>query len=142
MIKFDLICDEQHRFEAWFGSNADFDAQRDAGLVSCPHCGSGAVEKALMAPSVSTARNKDAAMQLAMNTNQKAAMDQLRKAVKAIRDNSEDVGARFPEEARKIHYGESEERGIIGQASPDEVKSLVDEGVNVAPLPDLPEEKN
>ena len=81
-------------------------------------------------------------MQLAMNTNQKAAMDQLRKAVKAIRDNSEDVGARFPEEARKIHYGESEERGIIGQASPDEVKSLVDEGVNVAPLPDLPEEKN
>ena len=142
MIKFDLICDEQHRFEAWFGSNADFDAQRDAGLVSCPHCGSVAVEKALMAPSVSTARKKDAAMQLAMNTNQKAAMDQLRKAVKAIRDNSEDVGARFPEEARKIHYGESEERGIIGQASPDEVKSLVDEGVNVAPLPDLPEEKN
>lgn len=142
MIKFDLICDEQHTFEAWFGSNADFDAQRDAGLVSCPHCGSVTVEKALMAPSVSTARKKDAAMQLAMNTNQKAAMDQLRKAVKAIRDNSENVGVRFPEEARKIHYGESEERGIIGQASPDEVKSLVDEGVNVAPLPDLPEEKN
>ncbi|WP_136658435.1 DUF1178 family protein [Nitratireductor sp. XY-223] len=142
MIKFDLICDEQHTFEAWFASNADFDSQRDAGLVSCPHCGSAEVDKALMAPSVSTARKKEASMQLAMNTGQKAAMDQLRKAVKAIRENSEDVGERFPEEARKIHYGESEERGIIGQASPDEVKSLVDEGVNVAPLPDLPEEKN
>ncbi|MDA4845848.1 DUF1178 family protein [Hoeflea poritis] len=142
MIKFDLICDKQHAFEAWFASNADYDAQKERGLVACPHCGSNAVEKALMAPSVSTARKKEAAMQLAMNSNQKTAMDQLRKAVKAIRDNSEDVGERFPEEARKIHYGESEERGIIGQASPDEVKSLVDEGVNVAPLPDLPEDKN
>ncbi|WP_419906650.1 DUF1178 family protein [Hoeflea sp.] len=142
MIKFNLICDKEHGFEAWFASNADFDAQQNSALIACPHCGSTAVDKALMAPSVSTARSKEAPMQLAMNRNQKSAMDQLRKAVKAIRDNSEDVGERFPEEARKIHYGESEERGIIGQASPDDVKSLVDEGVNVAPLPDLPEDKN
>lgn len=142
MIKFDLICDEQHRFEAWFSSNSDFEKQRDGKLVECPHCGSVNVDKALMAPSVSTARSKEASVQLAMNTTQKAAMEQLRQAVKTIRDNSEDVGERFPEEARKIHYGESEERGIIGQAKPDEVKSLLEEGVGVAPLPDLPEDKN
>ena len=142
MIKFDLICDEQHRFEAWFSSNSDFEKQRDGKLVECPHCGSVNVDKALMAPSVSTARSKEASVQLAMNTTQKAAMEQLRQAVKTIRDNSEDVGERFPEEARKIHYGESEERGIIGQAKPDEVKSLLEEGVGVAPLPYLPEDKN
>ena len=142
MIKFDLICDEQHRFEAWFSSNSDFENQRDRKLVECPHCGSVNVEKALMAPSVSTARSKEASMNLAMNTTQKAAIEQLRQAVKTIRDNSEDVGERFPEEARKIHYGETEERGIIGQAKPDEVKSLLEEGVGVAPLPDLPEDNN
>ena len=142
MIRFDLICDEQHGFEAWFSSNDDFDQQNAQGLVNCPQCGSSKVEKALMTPSVSTSRNKQAATQLAMNNAQQAAMDQLRQAVKTIRENSEDVGERFPEEARKIHYGESEERGIIGQAKPDEVKSLVDEGVSIAPLPDLPEDKN
>lgn len=142
MIRFDLICDKQHGFEAWFSSNDDFDKQNGQGLVSCPQCGSSKVEKALMAPSVSTSRKKDATTRLAMNNAQQAAMDQLRKAVKTIRDNSEDVGERFPEEARKIHYGESEERGIIGQAKPDEVKSLVEEGVGIAPLPDLPDDKN
>ncbi|MEX3011381.1 DUF1178 family protein [Hoeflea sp. TYP-13] len=142
MIRFNLICDEQHTFEAWFSSSADFEEQSARQLVSCPHCGSTAVEKALMAPSVSTSRKKEATTRLAMNTAQQAAMDQLRKAVKTIRDNSEDVGTRFPEEARKIHYGESEERGIIGQAGPDEVKALVEEGVGIAPLPDLPEDKN
>ncbi|MEM9104624.1 MAG: DUF1178 family protein, partial [Pseudomonadota bacterium] len=116
--------------------------QRSEGLIVCPHCGSTKVEKALMAPSVSTARKKDATTKLAMNNAQQAAMDQLREAVKTIRENSEDVGERFPEEARKIHYGESEERGIIGQAKPDEVKALVEEGVGIAPLPDLPEDKN
>ncbi len=142
MIRFDLHCDKEHGFEAWFSSNADFDKQSAAGLISCPQCGSSKVEKALMAPSVSTARKKEATTKLAMNNAQQAAMDQLRQAVKTIRENSEDVGERFPEEARKIHYGESEERGIIGQAKPDEVKELVEEGVGIAPLPDLPEDKN
>ncbi|MCP4320236.1 MAG: DUF1178 family protein [Hyphomicrobiales bacterium] len=142
MIRFNLICDEQHTFEAWFSSNGDFEKQSAQKLVSCPQCGSTGVEKALMAPTVSTSRKQEASTRLAMNTAQQAAMDQLRSAVKIIRENSEDVGARFPEEARKIHYGESEERGIIGQAKPDEVKALVDEGVGIAALPDLPEDKN
>jgi hypothetical protein len=142
MIRFNLVCDAQHDFEAWFSSSSDFDQQSERGLVSCPLCGSAHVEKALMTPSVSTARKKDTSMRLAMNKAQTAALDQLRGAVKTIRENSEDVGERFPEEARKIHYGESEERGIIGQAKPDEVKALVEEGVGIAPLPDLPEEKN
>ncbi len=142
MIKFNLVCDSDHRFEGWFSSNDDFDSQSEAGFVSCPVCNSAKVEKALMAPSVSTAKKKDAAMQLAMNTAQSAAMKQLRDAVKKIRDNSEDVGTRFPEEARKIHYGEAEERGIIGQATLDDAKALVEEGIGVAPLPDLPEDKN
>jgi hypothetical protein len=142
MIRFNLVCDGHHQFEGWFSSNDDFDAQVEAGLVSCPVCDSVRVEKALMAPSVSTARKKEAATRLAMNTVQSAAMQQLRDAVKKIRENSEDVGKRFPEEARKIHYGEAEERGIIGQASLDEAKSLIEEGIGVAPLPDLPEDKN
>ncbi len=143
MIRFNLICDSQHEFEGWFSSGADFDDQVERGLVNCPHCGSEKVHKALMSPSVSTARKKEAATRrLAMNQKQKAALEQLRQAVKVIRETSEDVGTRFPEEARRIHYGESEERGIIGQADAQEVKSLVEEGIGVAPLPDLPEEKN
>lgn len=144
MIRFNLICgdDERHEFEGWFSSSADFDAQTERGLVTCPHCGSKKVGKALMSPSVSTARGKEATTRLAMNRQQKAVMDQLRQAVKTIRETSEDVGKKFPEEARRIHYGEAEERGIIGQANPQEVKALVEEGIGVAPLPDLPEEKN
>lgn len=142
MIRFNLACEAHHEFEAWFSSSSDFDEQSERGLVSCPHCGSIRVEKALMAPSVSTARKKETSTRLAMNKAQSEALDQLRKAVKTIRETSEDVGEKFPEEARKIHYGESEERGIIGQAKPDEVKALVEEGVGIAPLPDLPEEKN
>lgn len=142
MIRFNLICQARHEFEAWFSGSSDFDDQLERGLVSCPHCGSAQVEKALMTPTVSTARKKEASTRLAMNKAQSEALDQLRKAVKTIRETSEDVGDRFPEEARKIHYGESEERGIIGQAKPDEVKALVEEGVGIAPLPDLPEEKN
>lgn len=142
MIRFNLVCDAHHEFEAWFSSSSDFDDQSERGLVCCPLCGSERVEKGLMAPTVSTARKKESSTRLAMNKAQGEALDQLRKAVKTIRETSEDVGNRFPEEARKIHYGESEERGIIGQAKPDEVKALVEEGVGIAPLPDLPEEKN
>jgi len=142
MIRFNLVCDARHEFEAWFSSSADFDEQSARGLVICPHCGSKQVEKTLMAPAVSTARRKEASTQLAMNNAQAAALQQIRQAVKTIRDTSEDVGERFPEEARKIHYGETEERGIIGRANTDEVHALLEEGVAVAPLPDLPEEKN
>jgi len=142
MIKFNLTCENGHGFEGWFSGNKDFDSQIESHLVACPVCNSTMVHKALMAPSVSTARKKEAATQLAFNKAQSAAMRQLREAVKTIRENSEDVGTRFPEEARKIHYGESEERGIIGQADNEEVRSLLEEGIAIAPLPELPEDKH
>ena len=141
MIRFNLVCDAQHEFEAWFSSSDDFDKQSARGLVSCPICGSEKVEKALMAPAVSTARDKEASTQLAMNNAQAAALQQIKQAVKTIRETSEDVGERFPEEARKIHYGETEERGIIGRANPNEVQALLEEGVSVAPLPEFPKTK-
>ena len=142
MIRFNLVCDAHHEFEAWFSSSDDFNEQSARGLVSCPYCGSVKVEKALMAPAVSTARDKEASTQLAMNNAQAAALQQIKQAVKTIRETSEDVGERFPEEARKIHYGETEERGIIGRANPNEVQALLEEGVSVAPLPEFPEDKN
>ncbi len=142
MIRFELTCDQGHGFEGWFSGNEDFDRQAERNLVSCPICDSTMVRKALMAPSVSTSKSRDSMKQVALNKAQSAAMRQLREAVRAIRDNSEDVGTRFPEEARKIHYGESEERGIIGQADKEEVRSLLEEGISIAPLPDLPEDKH
>lgn len=142
MIRYSLICDQAHGFEGWFATSADFDGQKERGLLSCPVCGSLDVSKELMAPSVSTARKKEAQHALAVGQAQKEAFQKLKEAVATIRANSEDVGERFPEEARKIHYGEADERGIIGQASPAEVKALMDEGIEVAPLPMLPDDVN
>jgi len=128
MIKFNLACEQGHEFEAWFGSSADFENQKDKKMLSCPGCGSESVNKALMAPSVTTARKKDALVKLA--NVQKAQKDILSK-MKELRDkvveNSENVGNRFPDEARKIHYGETEARGIYGQASAEEASELVEE---------------
>lgn len=142
MIRYALICDKGHHFEGWFSESGDFDRQKASGYLSCPACGSLDVSKVLMAPSVSTARQKEAVHALAVTEVQKAAMATLKEAVASIRANSEDVGERFPEEARKIHYGEAEARGIIGEASIAEVKALVDEGIEIAPLPVLPDDVN
>lgn len=142
MIRYSLICDKGHDFEGWFSESGDFDRQKASGYLSCPACGSLEVSKVLMAPSVSTARRKEAVHALAVTEVQKAAMATLKEAVASIRANSEDVGDRFPEEARKIHYGEAEARGIIGEASIAEVKALVDEGIEIAPLPVLPDDVN
>lgn len=142
MIRYSLICDKGHDFEGWFSESGDFDRQKASGFLGCPACGSLEVSKVLMAPSVSTARQKEAVHALAMTEVQKAAMATLKEAVASIRANSEDVGDRFPEEARKIHYGEAEARGIIGEASIAEVKALVDEGIEIAPLPVLPDDVN
>ncbi|MBC7312739.1 MAG: DUF1178 family protein [Rhizobium sp.] len=142
MIRYALICDKGHDFEGWFSESGDFDRQKASGYLSCPACGSLEVSKVLMAPSVSTARQKEAVHALAVTEVQKAAMATLKEAVASIRANSEDVGDRFPEEARKIHYGEAEARGIIGEASIAEVKALVDEGIEIAPLPVLPDDVN
>lgn len=142
MIKFSLQCDENHGFEAWFGKSSDFDDQSARGLVTCPQCGSTAVEKALMAPAVPSRRSAEEKSPLAMNTAQTEQMRKVREMVAAIRSNSEDVGERFPEEARKIHYGEADPRGIIGKADAEEVRALAEEGVSFAPLPHFPDEAN
>ena len=142
MIRYTLVCDNAHSFEGWFSSSSDFDQQVESGFLTCPVCNSASVSKALMAPSVSTARKQEQRQQVAMDIARQEAIAKLREAVQTIRSSSEDVGERFPEEARKIHYGETEQRGIIGQASLNEVRELIDEGIEVAPLPVLPEDAN
>ncbi|KEQ07215.1 DUF1178 family protein [Pseudorhizobium pelagicum] len=142
MIRYSLVCDSGHAFEGWFSESADFDRQVATGFLTCPTCNSAAISKSLMAPSVSTARRKDEKRAVAMDMAQKRVMAKLREAVSAIKANAEDVGEKFPEEARKIHYGEADARGIIGKASVEEVRALVDEGIEVAPLPVLPDDAN
>lgn len=141
MIHFNLICEHDHEFEGWFSNSADFEKQNAASLIACPACGSTTVTKALMAPSVSTSRKKrDVAV--ATGVKQKEIMRKMQELAREVRATSENVGERFAEEARKIHFGESDPRGIYGKASGEEVKDLIDDGVGVMPLPDLPEEQN
>ncbi|MBX4927451.1 DUF1178 family protein [Rhizobium binae] len=140
MIRYSLACDNAHEFEGWFSESADFDRQVASGFLTCPVCHSAAVSKLLMAPSVSTARKKDERQTLAMDAMRQEALQKLKEAVAAVKANSEDVGTKFPEEARKIHYGEADPRGIIGQATLDEAQALVEEGIEIAAIPVLPED--
>lgn len=142
MIRFSLACDTGHAFEGWFSSNADFDRQSEAGFVTCPACGSAKVEKSLMAPAIASARGEEKPVQLAMSEEQRTAMAKLKALVSAVKANADDVGERFPEEARRIHYGEADARGIFGRASRDEARALLEEGIAVAPLPDFAEDAN
>jgi len=133
---YNLNCDGGHSFEGWFGSSADFDSQHAHGQLSCPLCGSSVVNKALSAPYLSTgaAQEKSAVQQTAMPTP--AQMQALFvKMAREIAANTEDVGERFAEEARRIHYKEADERGIRGVTSRDEAAALEEEGINVVPLP-------
>lgn len=139
MIRFSLQCDKDHEFEGWFSTSADFDGQSERGLVECPVCGSRQVGKALMAPAVAVSREA-AARPLAMDPERRDMMRKLRDMVQAVKRNSEDVGDRFVDEARKIHHGETEARGIIGRASNEDAKSLIEEGIEIAPLPEFPED--
>lgn len=145
-MKFTLHCDEGHEFEAWFRSNEDYETQAKRGFVECPHCGSIRVSKALMAPQVATGRAKDqhkeAVMVAAGQAMQREMMDKMREFTRQVKEKADNVGEKFPEEARKMHYGETDAKPIYGKASPDEVESLVDEGVEIMPLPDLPEDMN
>jgi hypothetical protein len=141
MISFSLRCDGGHEFEAWFRNNADFDGQQERGLVACPHCGSKGVTKALMAPAVSTGRRKEK-MALAMGEEQKKVLMRLKQLSEKLREGSEDVGQKFAEEARKIHFGETEARSIHGEASLDEARALAEEGVEFMPLPTFPDDVN
>ncbi|MAS13770.1 MAG: hypothetical protein CMH69_10730 [Nitratireductor sp.] len=141
MISFNLICEHDHAFEAWFRNNADFDAQNERGLVSCPHCGTSSVQKALMAPAVSTGKRREQ-IALAMGEQQKKALAQLKELSKKVRENADYVGDRFAEEARKIHFGETEARGIYGEATSEEAASLLEDGVEFMPLPLFPDDQN
>ncbi|AJY45938.1 DUF1178 family protein [Martelella endophytica] len=142
MIHYSLSCDNGHAFDGWFSGSADFDSQVQRGLLTCPVCGSASVSKGLMAPPVSTARKQEQRQAALVDRAQREAVEKLRKAVAEIRSNAEDVGERFPEEARRIHYGEAEERGIIGEANLDDVRDLLEEGIEIMPLPVLPDDKN
>ena len=141
MIRFSLCCEHDHDFDGWFRNNADFYKQKKRGLVSCPVCNSPKVEKALMAPSVQTARKRDK-VALSMNAEQKQLMGKLKELTDKMKQNADYVGDKFPEEARKIHFGETDPRGIYGEASPDEVKELLDDGVEIMPLPTIPDDTN
>jgi len=136
MIKYNLICSHDHEFEVWFSKGSDFDDQKKDGLLLCPICADTEIEKAIMAPAVSTSRKKEAAAKKrdAALSMMNAAADKIRKE---IAEKCDDVGDKFAEEARAIHYGEKEERAIYGSASPDEAAELKDEGIGVAPLPDI-----
>ncbi|OYR20615.1 DUF1178 family protein [Brucella thiophenivorans] len=141
MIRFSLHCDHGHEFEGWFRDNADFDRQSERRLVSCPVCNSPEIQKSLMAPAVSTSRSKEQ-VAIAMDQAQKQVLEQMRELSRKVRENADYVGDQFAEEARKIHFGETEARGIYGEASKEDVHSLIEDGVEVMPLPVFPEDKN
>lgn len=153
MIRYSLRCDRGHVFESWFADAAAYDAQRKRKLVGCPSCDSVKIEKAIMAPQIARkGRAKDkpaeaAVPEVAAPASLMMAKErELRAKLRELRDhvtkNADNVGDKFPTEARKMHYGEIEHRPIYGEASPHEAKAMIDEGLEVSPLPVLPEDRN
>jgi hypothetical protein len=172
MIRYALACAKGHTFESWFQNSAAYDKQAKRGLVECPVCGNTKVEKALMAPTLAGTkkRARPAAPMVANETAPAAAAPattpattpaatapepvammspqerEFRTKLKELRDhltkNADNVGRKFPEEARKMHYGETEHRSIYGEASPEEAKALNEEGIEFHPLPQLPDDQN
>ncbi|HEY1943848.1 MAG TPA: DUF1178 family protein [Roseiarcus sp.] len=147
MIKFALACEKGHEFESWFPDGPAYDKQAKRGLIGCPECGSTQVSKAVMAPAV-VSRPQSAKPGAAappaplIDERQRAVRETMRALRREIEANTDDVGAKFPEVARAIHAGEAPERAIRGQAKQDEVKALLEEGVDVMPMPFAPEEFN
>jgi hypothetical protein len=137
LIRYDLTCEQGHSFDAWFRDSAAFDDQKSKGALACPVCGSQHVEKMLMAPAVSKGHGS-----LSPDEKARAFGAFLRAVRNHVLENSENVGERFPEEARRIHYEEVEPKGIHGQANTQEVKALLEEGIAVYPVPIAPEETN
>jgi len=165
VIQYSLICENSHKFEAWFKSSLAFDEQTGLGIVSCPLCNVSKVSKALMAPSVGTKSNRgddlavDSAGQIPNSSGQVGDKKQslsvssghpdqeklqkiIRELRKKITAESDYVGKDFAVEARKIHEEESKARSIYGEATPDETASLIEDGVEIIALPTLPEEQN
>ncbi|MFL6692562.1 MAG: DUF1178 family protein [Ramlibacter sp.] len=131
-----LQCAHRHSFEGWFGSDDEFQSQLAAGLVECPLCGDTGIAKLPSAPHLNLGAQPQPAPKQDVATVADADMQRAwLKMVRHVMANTEDVGQRFAEEARKIHYGETEERGIRGQASREETEALLDEGIGVLPLP-------
>jgi hypothetical protein len=157
MIRYNLRCERGHAFESWFQSSSAYDSQVKRKLVSCPACGTAKVEKAIMAPQIGRKKKDGSAtpqpeavsneVSTVPSTPLMMAQErELRAKLKELRDhvvkNADNVGERFPNEARKMHYGDIEHRPIYGEASPDEARSLIDEGIEVTPLPVLPDDRN
>jgi hypothetical protein len=144
MIRYTLACSTGHEFEAWFASSAAYDRAAKAGANACPVCSSTEVEKTLMAPAVSGTKKAAAEkVSLAAVDPRRVAMQAvMREFRKKVTEGADYVGNRFAEEARKIHYRESEPRGIYGEATLEEARQLADEDVTFLPLPSLPEESN
>jgi hypothetical protein len=158
MIRYNLRCERGHAFESWFQSSSAYESQEKRKLVNCPACGSAKVERAIMAPQIVSKKGRDnaapapapvgpAEVSVPASTPLMMAQErELRAKLKELRDhivkNADNVGDRFPNEARKMHYGDIEHRPIYGEASPDEARSLIEEGVEVSPLPILPDDRN
>ncbi|MDD3355095.1 DUF1178 family protein [Zoogloea sp.] len=132
MIVIDLNCDHEHLFEAWFASSDAFEQQKARGLVSCPHCGSLQIRRLPSAPYVKTSSHSASPLP---PPSPQAITARLVDALRAAASKSEDVGERFSEEARRIYYGEAEERAIRGKAHPSEMRELIEEGIPVLPVP-------
>ena len=132
MIRYTLKCKEDHVFESWFKDSAAFDTLSKAKQVSCAVCGSTKVEKTIMAPSVGAGSSDDDTPLSQPKSPAEAALAKMRQH---LRENSDYVGSEFADEARRIHIGEAEARGIWGEASQDDAKALTEEGIPVAPIP-------
>lgn len=152
MIRYALRCERGHEFESWFQSSSAYESQRKRGLIACPTCDSTKVDKAIMAPRI-TRKGKAQSQPIAASASEESSSlvmapqeRELITKLKELRDhvlkNADNVGEKFPDEARKMHYGDIEHRAIYGEASAEEAKALVDEGIEVAPLPILPDDRN
>jgi len=138
MIKYALACDQGHPFEGWFSVSADYDDQRGRDAIECPYCGSHAITKQIMSPAIAgtKAQTRGEPGGIEATPQVRAVMMEAMGKVRAhVEENFDYMGDSFASEARAIHEGRSEERGIYGEATPTEVKSLVEDGVPVAPLP-------
>lgn len=145
MIKYALRCAQDHEFEAWFASGASYEKQAQAEQICCPICGSREVSKAIMAPAVSAGTRETQPSQGGASEPPEidpSFVELLREFRRSVVANSEDVGSRFPEEARKIHHGETQARSIRGTATGDEAEALSEEGIEIIPIPPLPEDSN
>ncbi len=147
MIRYDLICGKGHAFDGWFADSAAYDTQARRGLVSCSVCGSNKTAKQIMAPGIPGKSNRmveapQTMMAGPVDPRAAALMQMMREMRKTVEEKAEYVGTSFAEEARKIHYHETEARGIYGEATLADARELIEEGIEVHPLPRLPEDGN